>query len=128
MSAVRMLQFLISDIRPPRSNHLPSPAVEGAARAAGVTLLADALGDPLEGAADVALEVAERSRDRGAELSLADQVAGLLLGRIIDKHGQLRLDAVDKALAAHRAGGEILRLGLARDRHRLAGRERQDEV
>jgi hypothetical protein len=77
---------------------------------------------------DVALEIAERGRDRVAELGIADRVAGLVCGRILDERGEMRPDPVDQVLAADRAGTEILGVGLERDRGRRTRRQCHDEI
>jgi hypothetical protein len=59
------------------------PAIEGAARAAVVAVIADALGDLLERAGDVALEIAQMGVDRGRERGVTDKAAGIVLRRII---------------------------------------------
>ena len=106
----------------------PAPPIERAARAAAVAVVADALGDLVEGAGDVALEVAEMGVDRGRELGVADLASGLVLGGVIDQGGEVQLHAIDQRLATNGPGREVLRVRVERDRAGLAGGERHDEV
>src|SRR5258708_32388190 len=91
-----------------RGGSRSASAIERPARAAVVAVVADTLGDLLERAGNVALEIAQMGIDRFRQLRVPDGASRLVLGRFRDQGGEMKPDPIDQRPAADGAVRELV--------------------